>query len=520
MGMMDDKNLFGKIDVNLVSSMDELTSSRSSDIPFRIIVLGDFSGRSNRGIKAGVGSKAERTILVDRDNFDNVMASLNIRLDLDVTDETGKRIHLEFKELDDFHPDRLFQQVPLFDKLRDIRTRLHNPSTYAQAKAELESWIKPEVNNIPIEEPQTVVIRDTSTNSTDGLLDQILGTPTASVQKTESIKDRSWNNFLKELVDPYLVSDQGQLSTIATSVDDAISGLMRELLHHPEFQLIESAWRALYFLVTKLETGSALKIYILDISKEELSNDLLGTEELSTTNTYKLLVEQTIGTPGADPWSLLIGDYSFKNTHQDIEILGRIAKLAHLANAPFIAQADPQLLGCSSIDQLSEPNRWTPTTKEEDSDLWNILRRVPESSHIGLALPGFLLRLPYGKDTDPIEEFEFEEIREKLLHEALLWGNPAFACAYLLALAFTEDGWSLRPGTYQEIEDLPLYVYKEDEESRVKPCAEVLLTQRSAEAIMDNGLMALLSFKDQDKIRLTRFQSIAEPPTSLAGRWD
>jgi type VI secretion system protein ImpC len=147
------------------------------------------------------------------------------------------------------------------------------------------------------------------------------------------------------------------------------------------------------------------------------------------------------------------------------------------------------------------------------------LRRSPEAAYVGLALPRFLLRLPYGREGERVEAFDFQELPDGGSHDAYLWGNPAFACACLLGRAFSEHGGGLRPGVVQEIEDLPIYVYEEDGERRVKPCAEVLLTVRAAEIILERGLMPLLSFRARDVVRLARFQSIRDPLTPLAGRW-
>jgi len=146
------------------------------------------------------------------------------------------------------------------------------------------------------------------------------------------------------------------------------------------------------------------------------------------------------------------------------------------------------------------------------------VRKLPQAHWIGLAMPRWLLRLPYGKDTAPIERFAFEEMPEHR-HEEYLWGNAAFACLCLLAEAFGEAGWEMRPGSVRDLEGLPLHVYKEDGETKVQPCAEVLMTEQTAEALLDNGIMPLVSFKDRDCVRLLRFQSIADPPAGLSGRW-
>lgn len=136
-----------------------------------------------------------------------------------------------------------------------------------------------------------------------------------------------------------------------------------------------------------------------------------------------------------------------------------------------------------------------------------------------MALPRFLLRLPYGKKTDPIESFDFEEMPEAPAHEDYLWGNPAFAWAVLLAQSFREYGWEMRPGLHAQIDGLPLHVYEHDGESELKPCAEALLTEEAAAHVLDNGPMPLVSLKGRDAAQLVRFQSIAEPLRSLAGRW-
>jgi type VI secretion system protein ImpC len=138
---------------------------------------------------------------------------------------------------------------------------------------------------------------------------------------------------------------------------------------------------------------------------------------------------------------------------------------------------------------------------------------------IGLALPRFLLRLPYGKETDSTETFAFEEMPSPPEHERYLWGHPALACAYLLGEAFTRAGWQMRPGMVADIDGLPLHVYRDGPEKQLKPCAEVLLTEDAAELLLERGFMPLISFRGTDRVRVFRFQSIASPLAALAGRW-
>jgi len=300
----------------------------------------------------------------------------------------------------------------------------------------------------------------------------------------------------------------------------AAGEMMRIILHHPNYQALESAWRGLDFLVSRLETDARLKLYVHDLSKSELAADLNDANDLRTTGMYKLLVEQTLETAGGEPWAAIAGNYTFSRAREDAELLGRMAKIAAAAGAPFIAAADPNLLGCDSLTKSPDPGDWRSTMNEYQQAAWQALLKLPQAAYLGLALPRFLLRLPYGADTDPLEQFEFEEMAERPEHEDYLWGNPCFACICLLGRYFSADGWSMQTGAGNDIDNLPLHVYREADETRIKPCAEALLTERAAEIIMNSGFMPLLSFREQDRIRLARFQSLAQPPTRLAGRWD
>jgi type VI secretion system ImpC/EvpB family protein len=271
--------------------------------------------------------------------------------------------------------------------------------------------------------------------------------------------------------------------------------------------------------VSQLETDENLKLCLLDISKAELAADLSATDDISTTGIYKLLVKEAAALGNRKSWAALAGNFTFDRTPEDVASLGRLAKLAKAAGAPFIAAAHPHLLECDSLAETPDPDDWRLSTDDSTREAWAALRKLPEAAFIGLALPRFLLRLPYGKETEPLERFDFEEIETAPRHEEYLWVNPSYACVYLIAQAFSHYGWNFRPGMIQEIGGLPLHVYKDQGESRVKPCAEALLTQRAAEAILDHGLMPLLSFLNQDHVRLARFQSIADPLSPLLGRW-
>lgn len=500
---------FGELGVDV--TMETSPAVVTEEVPFRILVMGDFSGRGLRGA-AGYDLPRLKPIEIDRDCFDLVMSQLGVQLDL----ATAPAVSLSFRELDDFHPDRILERVEVFDRLRQTRRRLLDASTFADAAAEVRAWAGLEAADAAERQPPAPEDMARPSIPADDLLGQILDQAASPTSPPAETWDRDLRQLLHEAVKPHLVPNEDpQRPQLIACVDQALTQLMRELVHSPGFQALESAWRALYFLVSRLETGVKLKLYLLDLSKAELATDLESSEDLAGSAIFELLVERAVLTPGAEPWSLLAANYTFDQTPEDIQTLGRMAKVACAAGAPFIAAASPHVLGCESLVESPDPRDW----RGED-EAWEALRRLPEIPYLGLALPRFLLRLPYGADTDPVEQFAFEETADPIRHEEYLWANPAFACALLLGQAFSEYGWDFRPGIFLTIDGLPMHVYPEDGEPQIKPCAEVLMTERAAGAILDRGLMPLLSFKGRDTIRLARFQSLADPPARLRGRWD
>jgi type VI secretion system protein ImpC len=254
------------------------------------------------------------------------------------------------------------------------------------------------------------------------------------------------------------------------------------------------------------------------VSRTELAADLLNAEDLSTTGMYRVIVEQTVGTPGAPPWAVLVGHYTFGLNVEDVELLGRMSMLAQRAGAPFLAAASPTVLGCKSFGQTPDPADWQPLPSESE-EAWNVLRSLPTAGYLALGAPRFLLRLPYGKQTDPVEAFAFEELPQAGNHEAYLWGNPAIAAAYLLGETFSRQGWEMRPGMVQEIDSVPAHIYDDDGESVMKPCAEVLLTRKALDRFAERGLMPLLSVQGRDSVQLGTFRSLSAAEEGLAGRW-
>ena len=475
----------------------------SDDTAFRIAVLGDFSGRANRGIaETGRALAARRPIRIDRDNVDDVIARLAPELHLTLGDA---RAAVRFSELEDFHPDRLYERLPAFRALRETRERAAAP--------------------VPLGEIGRQGGRASTGRaapSGGNLLDQILGdvppppggAAAAPPRAEPAVPSDALTDFVRRAVAPHIVPETVPAQPERVEeVDQIVGADLRAVLHQADFQALESAWRSVDFLVRRLETDSTLQVYLIDVSKTELAADLGGADRASS-GTHRMLVEASVGTAGATPWSLLVGLYSFGPDVDDVDLLGELAAIARAAGAPLIAASESRVVGSSSFGSASDPDDWSDQPTPE----FDALRRTAEARYLGLAAPRFLLRLPYGgPDGEPCDVPDFQELSTPDAHEDYLWGNSAVLAALLHGEAFASEGWSLRPRL--DVRGLPFHLVRVDGEATAKPCAEAVLSARAVDRMLDRGLMAVQSMKDGDAVRLARMQSIAQPLAALALRF-
>lgn len=538
---MRQKTPIESVGVALTSSLDEeeredKRAAPDPDSPFRILVLGDFSGRESRGIRQAEDLGVDRfPIRVDRDDLGALPERLGARAAIQLI-KNGPFLDVPIRRLDDFHPDRIFELTAAFAGLRRTRLDLHDPETFERGAGEVRSWER---------------LKDRGISSPDSESESESEPPTASGSEGEDLvrellersdearPEDAFNRFVEQVVQPYQApADSPDRDELIERTDEAIGSWMCELLHNRRFQALEVAWRGLDFLIRRVEADGAVEVHVLDITRDELADSLRATDDLSQSAVHELFVR-------GGSWSLFTGLYTFERKLEDVALLGRLAKVASAAGAPFLAAASPRLVepeasprqGTAEPDMVSWMSSFSPDTASPASPvpsdeakevpegpaemaLWDALRELPESRFIGLALPRFLLRLPYGADTDPIEEFPFEEMRDGAGHEALAWGNPALACALLMARSFETGGWHFHPGQVRDVEDLPLYMATRGGETVATPCAERLLSDEDAERMLENGLIPLVSLRGRDAVRVARFQSIARPPRGLDGPWE
>jgi len=487
-----------------------------ADSAFCIAVMGDFSGSSN-SFDSTQNASRRKLIEIDRDDFEEVMAGFNIQLNLDLSD--SESINIKLNELDDFHPDELYENIESFSKLRSLRRRLKNNSSFNEAAAEIQDWLTDKnISDAPAPNTQADTQAETKNNTetdapTENLLDSILGSPSSSQQPSEA---NQIDRLIKSIVAPYVESatDPRQTEMLA-AVDQATQTHMQDILHHKDFQAMEATWQSLYFLVKRLQTGTKLKIFILDIDKQALQQEL-AADDLSSTSIYQLFCDPS---EGDLPWSVLLGNYSFTDSIEDVLSLANIGSIAQQANAGFIAAADETLAGCKAFAETPDYTDWNYSISEGTAKAWEMLRQSPVASHIALALPRFLLRLPYGKKSKPIDAFEFEEMSEENNHNDYLWGNAAFIKTENLARNFTENSWAMQTSEVFQTDNLPVHYYKEEGETVSKPIAEIMLTEKGGEILNNNGLIALWSVRNMDCIRSSDYRSISKKKNTLKGRW-
>lgn len=483
---------------------------RVETAPFVMMVLADFAGNAGKNTDNDPSWLMQVPVRnVDVDNIDQLWKVFSPKLEIDIE---GSPVSLTPGDLDDFHPDQLYHSQPLFTELRQLRKRLLDPATSSVALAEvIESSPEPEVetsNPAPVGDQSPV-------ESGDNMFERLLGERRSEPSPVAAATSRL-DNLLQRVVGPHVVHElDPKVDTAVDAVDKAIAESMRRILHHPDFQSLESAWRSLYDLVQESEIGEELQLKVCSVSRKNLLIGLpASTDSIEESGLYQLLVGRFRRAADDEGFSILLCNYTFGGSVDDVALLASLGTMAEAHDAAVIGAAESELIGSHSLLEQPAFNEWTKT----ENPFWDQLRESPIAGRIGLALPRILGRLPYGRDTDEIEAFDFEEV-QGIEHESFLWTNPTLACGRLLAQSFSEYGWDMSPDNNTDIGGLPVYAYKQDGEQKMLPCAELLMPERSAEAILGLGIMPIVSFRNRDMARLLRFQSIAQPLASLKGPW-
>ena len=307
------------------------------------------------------------------------------------------------------------------------------------------------------------------------------------------------------------------IEDMIAAIDKKLSDQINLILHHADFQQLEGAWRGLHYLVNNTETDEMLKIKVMNINKKDLGKTLKRYKGTAWDQSplFKRMYEEEFGQFGGEPFGCLVGDYFFDQSAPDVELLGEMAKVAAAAHAPFIAGASPNVMQMDSWQELSNPRDLTKIFTTPEYAAWRSLRESEDSRYLGLAMPRFLSRLPYGARTNPVEAFNFEEDTGAADHGKYTWANAAYAMAVNINRSFKEFGWCSRIRGIESggaVEGLPAHTFPTDDGGVDMKCpTEIAISDRREAELAKNGFMPLVHRKNSDFAAFIGAQSLQKP---------
>ena len=307
------------------------------------------------------------------------------------------------------------------------------------------------------------------------------------------------------------------IEAIIAAIDAKLTEQVNLIIHNEEFQQLESAWRGLHYLVNNTETDEMLKIRVFNISKKELGRTLKKFRGTAWDQSpiFKKIYEEEYGQFGGAPYGTLVGDYYFDHSPQDTQLLADIAQIAAGAHAPFITAAAPTVMQMESWGELANPRDLTKIFQTPEYAAWRSLRESEDSRYLGLCMPRFLSRLPYGEKTEPVEEFHFEEDTQGADSSSFCWANSAYAMATNITRAFKMYGWTTRIRGVESggaVEGLPAFSFPTDDGGVDMKCpTEIAISDRREAELAKNGFMPLIHKKNSDFAAFIGAQSLQKP---------
>lgn len=435
--------------------------------PMRVYFLGDFSAA-----KAEQESAASHKIInINIDNFDQVMTKLNPSFCL----PSGHQ--LTFNELEDFHPDSLIN-TPAFKNLRRLKRELSDPNTAAQAANEVMAQFQLDAQKSDQEIDIDAVQETPEPDNNDAMFERLLGQKQsfpASPAPTGTQNIGNLDLFLAQLLKPHIVNDtKPEHQSLLAMIEQALEELMKSILHSKQFQAIESAWRGVRDVIFSEEYDEEEQFfYLVDANRASLNKAIVGDTLLVSR------MSQHIKDTDVTTYDVLVADYQFSASHEDIAALNYLASLGEALKCQIISGADDSLVN------------------SPDGSLWHEFRQTPQACYLALAYPRVLLRIPYGEKHEEVDSFAFEEFRQEHQHSQLLWGNLAFACARLLIRQY--HGMVSYDA---HITELPAFVYAQGDEQKLHACGEFLLSEQQLSDIQKQGISPFASFRNRNCIRL------------------
>ncbi|UXV17091.1 type VI secretion system contractile sheath large subunit [Pseudomonas fluorescens] len=367
------------------------------------------------------------------------------------------------------------------------------------------------------EATQNPATQASATQQEGSLLDQLIHTARIKPgDEAYAVTRQGLEAFVAQLLEPSRAVEK----VSANLIDDMIAALDAKLcrqvdaiLHHERFQALEASWRSLKFLVDRTDFRENNRLEILSVSKQKLLDDFEDAPEITRSGLYKAVYSAEFGQFGGQPFGAIIGNYEFNPGSQDIKLLQSIASVSTMSHTPFIAAAGPQFFGVESFSQLPNLKDLQAVFEGPQFIKWNAFRESEDSRFVGLTLPHFLLRTPYGEETVPVRKFRYNESVTSSNHD-FLWGNAAFAFASRLSDSFAQYRWCanvIGPQGGGTVSDLPIYNYEAMGEVQSKIPTDVLISERREFELAEQGFIALTMRKNTDNAAFFSANSCQKP---------
>lgn len=295
--------------------------------------------------------------------------------------------------------------------------------------------------------------------------------------------------------------DKAMLDYHIAEIDRKLSQQLDEILHHPSFQKMETSWRSLKFLVDRIDFKKNVKLDILDASKEELATDFEDAPETIQSGLYKHVYTSEYDTPGGEPYATMVSNYEFNSGPSDISLLQNVSKVSAACHCPFLGTASPKFFGKETMHDLTKIEDLHNFMERSEFLKWNSFRQTEDSRYVGLMLPRFMLRLPYGPDTTPIKDFNYVENVKGTDHDKYLWGNSPFAFAANMVRSYVDNGWCVQirgPEAGGKVEDLPVHIYDVGKGNQMKIPTEILIPETREFEFAQEGFIPLSFYKNRN----------------------
>lgn len=355
------------------------------------------------------------------------------------------------------------------------------------------------------------------TTEQTSLLDQVLAETKLTPQDDGYAEARRGvAAFLAEIVKPAHAGERVQSAAVdrmIAMIDKTMSEQLNAIMHSEGFQKMESSWRSLKFLVDRTDFRQNIKIEMLNVSKDDLLADFEDSPEVVKSGLYKHVYVDEYGQFGGQPFASVITNYEFGPGAQDIKLLQYSAAVGAMAHAPIIGAASPEFFGVDKFESLPNLKDLQAIFEGPKYAKWNSFRESEDSRYVGLTLPRFLLRLPYGKETVPVKAFDYEE-QPNGQTSNYLWGNASFAFASRLNDSFAKYRWTpniIGPQSGGAVEDLPLDHFESMGQTETKIPTETLISDRREFELAEQGFIALTMRKGSDNAAFFSANSVQKP---------